>query len=202
MKMNMIKVMTLALGFFMLSAFTATEPLNIGAEAPMAENEMPGTDGENYSLKSAADKNGLLVVFSCNTCPFVIAWEDRYNELMKFANDNKVGMIVVNSNSARRTSVDSPSAMKEKVQEKNYQFPYVVDEGNRLADAFGAAKTPDVFLFNGDMELAYKGAIDNSGGGRQDVSEEYLMDAISKMVAGKKIDPNSTKAIGCTIKRS
>lgn len=202
MKSFILKSFVFLLGISLLTAFGISEPINIGDQAPMTDQVMADTEDNQWTLEKAAKENGLLVMFSCNTCPFVIAWEGRYNDLAAYAEENNIGMIVVNSNSARRDGDDSMGAMVKKAAEQEYQFPYVLDRGNALADAFGAAKTPDVFLFNGEMELAYKGAIDNSGGGRQEVSEEYLMDAMSNMVQGKPAEPNSTKSIGCSIKRS
>ena len=133
----------------------------------------------------------------------MIAWEDRYNEIEAICAKNGIGFVLVNPNEAQRNEQDSMEEMKKHAKEKGYgAYSYLVDEGHVLADAFGATKTPDVFLFNAKMELAYKGAIDDNMKHRESVKEPYLKNAISRMTAGEKIDPTSTKAIGCTIKRN
>ena len=187
--------------FFSISSLS-DQQLEIGDKAPNTSLELKGVDGVSSSLDKAKMEGGLCVIFSCNTCPYVVAWEDRYNELHKTCTDNNVGLIVVNSNEAKRDGADSMEEMIAHAKEIGYSdFAYVVDENHVLADAFGATKTPDVFLFNGDMELVYKGAIDDNMKEKDNVTEAYLKNAINAMVSGKKIDPNSTKAIGCSIKR-
>ena len=146
-------------------------------------------------------KNGLLVIFSCNTCPWVINWEDRYNELHDLARKNDVGMIVVNSNEAQRGEEDSFEAMATHAKENNYSFPYVVDTNSELADAFGATRTPHVYLFDKDMKLVYRGAIDDNAKDKSAVAKPYLKSAIENMTNGKLIDPATTRSLGCTIKR-
>ncbi|MFT4546029.1 MAG: peroxiredoxin [Bacteroidia bacterium] len=179
-----------------------SEQINIGDKAPQSDLKMTGINGAAITLADAKMENGLCVIFSCNTCPYVIAWEDRYNELYKECANSGVGLVVVNSNEAKREGADSIDEMKKHAKEKGYlDFAYLVDENHALADAFGATKTPDVFLFNRDMELVYKGAIDDNMKDKSDVAEPYLKNAVSAMVAGKEINPNATKAIGCSIKR-
>lgn len=174
--------------------------LEIGDKAPMTETKLTTTADKQISLKDVAMDNGLLVMFTCNTCPVVAAWEYRYNEMAELCKKNKIGMIALNPNAAMRADRESLSEMSARAKKEAYTFPYAVDKDNQLADAFGATKTPDLFLFNGDMELVYKGAIDNSGG-RGESTEDYLPNAIKNMAAGKKVDPDITKAIGCGIKR-
>ena len=91
--------------------------------------------------------------------------------------------------------------MQARAKMQKYNFPYVVDTNHQLADAFGATKTPDLFLFDGELKLKYKGAIDNNARVPKSVSERYIQDAIVNMVSGKEIDPNATKSLGCSIKR-
>ncbi|HBP45840.1 MAG TPA: thioredoxin family protein [Flavobacteriales bacterium] len=200
----------LALGFFMTSAGIA-EPqpeLAIGSKAPLAEGLMMNVNGKEMSLNSAAGPNGLLVVFSCNTCPFVVGngmksdgWEGRYNETASFAKENGVAMVLVNSNEAKRDNHDSMEAMKAHAKENKYGMPYLLDSNHELADAFGALKTPHVYLFNGDMTLVYRGSIDNNVSDAEAVTEHYVKDAIAALAKGKTIAVSETKAIGCSIKR-
>ena len=191
----------LALAALVLAAFTLpADKLSIGSKAPMADVEMMDTEGEAHTLADAAKKNGLLVMFTCNTCPWVKAWEDRYNAVAKAAAKHDIGMIAINPNAAIRDDGESMDDMKARAEKKGYQFPYVLDEGAKMATAFGATKTPDLFLFNGDMELVYRGAIDDSPRDASAIEKHYIRTAIEAMVNGEEIDPTVTKSIGCTIK--
>lgn len=176
--------------------------IEIGTTAPMQDYKMQGTYGKSHSLNSLKENNGLLLIFSCNTCPFVIKWEDRYPELAKMAAENQLGMVLVNSNAAKRKDEDSMEAMKSHAKEKGYaDVAYVVDEGSKLANAFGGKTTPHVFLFNREMKLVYEGAIDDNLDDASAVKEPYLANAMKNLANGKTIEPANTKAIGCSIKR-
>ena len=200
----------LALGVFLTSAGIA-EPqpeLAIGSKAPLADVLMMNVNGTQMSLNTAAGPNGLLVVFSCNTCPFVVGngeksdgWEGRYNETGRFAKENGVAMVLVNSNEAKRDNHDSMDAMKAHAKDKNYGMPYLLDANHQLADAFGALKTPHVYLFDGDMNLVYRGSIDDNVSDAEAVSARYVQDAITAVANGKPVSVAETKAIGCSIKR-
>ena len=185
-----------------------TESLAIGAKAPLTDLAMTGVDGQKTTLQRSAGENGLLVVFSCNTCPFVVGrgeksqgWEGRYNDLNNMANAKGVNMILVNSNEAKRVDADSMTAMQEHSTSVGYTMPYVEDTNHQLADAFGARTTPHVYLFNKQMELVYKGAIDDNVDDAKAVKQTYLKNAVENMTAGKAIEPSSTKPLGCSIKR-
>ena len=194
---------------FALSApLSAQDELAIGDKAPLTEFKMTNIDGQDWSLVDLAGENGTLVIFTCNTCPFVVGregrsegWEGRYNEVIAFARENGIGSVLVNSNEAKRKGDDSLEEMKQHAREAGYIAPYVVDAGHKLADGFGARTTPHIYLFDGDFRLVYRGSIDDSVNSAADVKESYLEDAITKMVAGKKVKPAITKAIGCSIKR-
>ena len=177
------------------------EELKIGQQAPLTNMKMKEISGKLESLQSLKGDGGLLVVFSCNTCPFVIGWEDRYNDLHALATNNHIGMVLINSNEAKRGGDDSLEKMKVHAGEQKYTMPYVVDENHQLADAFGAKATPHVFLFDKDMKLVYKGAIDDNMKDKDSVKEEYLNDALKQLATGKKIKVNESKALGCSIKR-
>jgi len=162
---------------------------------------MTDISGAKLNLRELNQENGLLVIFSCNTCPFVIQWEDRYNELYDLCAANDIGMVLVNSNEAKRDGEDSFEKMQEKAEKEGYKMHYVVDEKHQLADAFGATTTPHIFLFNRDAKLAYRGLIDDNGKEKEAVTQPYLKNAIKAMIANDKIDPEVTKSIGCSIKR-
>ena len=181
--------------------------LTIGTALPAADTKMKDVSGKDLSLKELVGKSGLLVVFSCNTCPFVVGsegsegWEGRYPELAAYAARHGVGVAFVNSNEAKRDAGDSFADMQKRYADKKYSGHYLLDAGHVVADAFGARTTPHVFLFGKDMKLAYKGAIDDNVGSAAAVKEQWLQNAIDNMAAGKAIDPATTRNTGCSIKR-
>lgn len=181
--------------------------LPIGKVVPMSDYKMENIDGKVSELQSLSGEKGLLVVFSCNTCPFVVGsdnfegWEKQYNDLKIFAAAHGYTMILVNSNEAKRGDDDSPESMQKRAKEKGYSMPYLIDKNSQLADAFGARTTPHVFLLNAKMELIYTGAIDNKVDGKRTSDENYLKNAIEAVSAGKEIELNTTPPRGCSIKR-
>lgn len=178
------------------------ESLAIGAAIPMANAKMhSATTGGGATLASEKTDKGLLVMFSCNTCPYVVKSQARTKEVLKAAKEAGVGAVVVNSNAAQFDKADSYSAMKMYASEQGYAAPYVVDEDSKLADAFGATRTPEVFLFDGSGKLVYKGAMEDNPATPAESTKFYLTDAMQKMLAGQAIAPASTKSIGCSIKR-
>lgn len=174
--------------------------LEIGAKAPLTDVEVTDVSGEVLTLEEVAGENGLLVNFSCNTCPWVKAWEDRYNPIAKLAEENDIGVIALNPNAAIRDDGESMEDMQQRAKASNYEFYYALDSQAQLAEAFGATRTPDIFLFNSDMELVYTGAIDDNAKSAEEVENPFLKNAIQNMVAGNDIDPQVTKSLGCTIK--
>ena len=197
---NLVFLFVLLLSFSVYAADN-TGKLEIGDKAVLTDVKMTDVSGESLSLEDVKGKNGVLVLFSCNTCPFVKKWEGRYNDLKAWADKNNVGMIVLNSNYQNRSGDDSMEAMQQKAEEHAYSFYYVVDEESRIANAFGGQTTPHAFLFDGDFELAYKGAIDDNYNSADNVSKAYLKDAIASLGSGEEITITETKPIGCGIKR-
>ncbi|MFN8776977.1 MAG: thioredoxin family protein [Flavobacteriales bacterium] len=185
------------------------ETLAIGSPAPKADLEMKGTSGELYSLRKVSGANGLVVIFTCNTCPFVVGadgygegWEGRYGGINGACAKSNVGVIYVNSNEAKREKGDNLEDMKERAAANRYgDVPYVLDKNSELANAFGARTTPHVFVFDKNLKLVYRGAIDDNYESPAKVKQSYLLDAISNLAAGKKVDPADTKPVGCSIKR-
>lgn len=178
-----------------------TGKLEIGDKAVLTDVKMVDISGKSVSIADVKKGNGVLVLFSCNTCPFVLRWEGRFNDVKKWADKNDVGMIVLNSNYQKRDGDDSMEAMKKHASEKGYDFYYVVDKDSRIANAFGGQTTPHAFLFDGDLKLAYKGAIDDNYKSADEVSQAYLKEAISSLGEGKKVAVAETKPVGCSIKR-
>ncbi|MBS1582161.1 MAG: thioredoxin family protein [Bacteroidetes bacterium] len=181
--------------------------LAIGTALPAADVKMKDVVGGERSLKDIAGENGVLVIFSCNTCPFVIGsegsegWQGRYPALGEQCRKNKIGFVLVNSNEAKRDAGDSYVDMQAQYKQQNYNGHYVLDKGHVVADAFGARTTPHVFLFDKGMKLVYKGAIDDNVESAGAVQKHYLDDAITAMLAGKAADPATTRNMGCSIKR-
>ena len=192
---KMVKLVSLFI-VFNLSA----EELELGTSLPLTDIKMTDIGGENISLNDAKGDSGLLVIFTCNTCPWVIAWEDRYIELANVYKPKGVGMIAINSNEKQFDSADSMEEMKLHAKEKGYNFYYTMDLGSKIAYKFGATRTPHIFLFNNKDKLVYRGAIDDNAREPKKVKTTYLADAIDNMLVGKSIDPASTKALGCSIK--
>ncbi len=182
-------------------ANSKTGKLEIGDKAVLTDVKMEDISGAKISIDDAKKANGILVLFSCNTCPFVMQWESRYSDLKAWADKNKVGMVVLNSNHLKHESDESMEAMKKHGKEKNYNFYYLLDDESAIANAFGGQTTPHAFLFDSKMELAYKGAIDDSYKSANDVKQPYLKDAISSLSSGKEVVVAETKPVGCSIKR-
>lgn len=176
--------------------------LAIGESMPGADVAMVNVNGdEPVPLGKLKGENGTLVMFSCNTCPFVIAYEDRFPELQKTCAEMGIGLAIVNSNEAKRERDDSEHEMASYTKRWGMTAPYLIDQRSKVADMFGAFVTPEVFLFNAESELVYKGAIDDNWKSGTDVTEDYLDIAMKAMLAGEEIKTTETKARGCSIKR-
>ena len=182
-----------------LTILSAKE-LDLGSILPLGDIKMADISGKDISLNDAKGKNGLLVIFSCNTCPWVIAWEDRYVELADTYKDKGVGIVAINSNETQFENVDSMEEMQAHAKEQGYNFYYTMDNGSKLASEFGATRTPHIYLFDNKDKLVYRGAIDDNARKPDKVENTYLADAIDNMLAGSAIDPTATKALGCAIK--
>ena len=185
----------------MLLAFSGLSELPIGAELPKAALKMKDVSGKEISFKEATRKNGLLVMFSCNTCPVVVKNQERTQQICKYALNNNIGVVLVNSNEAQRTEDDSYEAMQQYAKSQGYEWFYVVDKNSEIADAFGAKRTPENFLFNRDGKLVYHGAIDDNPGEPDNVKRIHLKEAINELVKGSEVSVKTTRSVGCSIKR-
>ena len=174
--------------------------LEIGSAMPLMDHQLADISGNTMTLADVKGDAGTLVVFSCNTCPWVIRWEDRYVTLANTYAPKGIGMIAVNSNAARFGSEDSLEEMVEHAKNNGYNFPYAQDPESELASAFGATKTPHIYLFNADDKLVYLGAIDDNAKNAKKVEVPFLANAIDALLAGNPINPQTTKALGCSIK--
>ena len=178
-----------------------SKPLSIGADAPAFS--LKNVDGKPVALADYADTPAVCAVFTCNHCPFAKAYENRLILLHNECASSGVQLILINPNDPKVKPEDSFENMQRLASEKNYPFPYLVDETQETAKAYGASRTPEVFLFDANRKLVYHGLIDNSTE-EKEVQEDknYLKLAIEHLLAGTpdSIDPADTKAFGCTIK--
>src|SRR5258706_7661055 len=174
----MKKILLAALPFLavvMLALKPVIGSLPIGSPIPKPEVKMKDISGTEISLKESIKKNGLLVMFSCNTCPVVKRYQSRTLEVCKYASNNSIGVVLLNSNEATRDDGDSYNDMKDYARQQHYSFNYVVDNNSVMADAFGANRTPEVFLFNKEGKLIYHGAIDNNANGPDEVTRKHAI---------------------------
>ena len=190
---------TAAIAVLLSSPFS--DPLPLGAPIPNAELKMKDVSGKEVALKDVKKSNGLLVMFSCNTCPYVIKNQARTAEVAKYAMGNDIGFVILNSNEANRGGDDSFGEMKEYASSQRYNWFYLVDENSKMADAFGANRTPECFLFDKEGKLVYHGAIDDNPSNADAVNRKHLVAAIDEMKSGKDITVKQSRSVGCTIKR-
>lgn len=182
-------------------SFAVTGPLPIGSAMPKADVKLKDVSGKEITIKEAAKKNGVLVMFSCNTCPYVIKNQERTLEIAAHAEKNNVGVIILNSNEGQRDDADSYEEMKAYAKTQGYKWNYVVDKNNEIADAFGANRTPECFLFSSDLKLVYHGAIDDNPSDAGSVSRQHLKVAVDELAAGKDVTVKESRSVGCGIKR-
>jgi peroxiredoxin len=171
--------------------------IELGSEAPIFE--LPGVDGHDHSLDEYGDATLLVLVRSCNHCPYVLAWEDRLMAIARDYAHQGVRVAAVNSNDVSRYPEDSFEQMKARAEKRDFPFDYLLDEDQAVARALGAERTPEIFLFDAERRLRYHGAIDDS---RDDnaVTRSYLREAIEALLAGDQPPVTETESVGCTVK--
>jgi peroxiredoxin len=179
------------------------ETIGVGDEAP--DFELKGVDGKMYSLATAKDAQGkapkgYIVIFTCNTCPFAVASEQRIIDLHNKYAQMGYPVLAIQPNDPAAQPGDSFEAMKERAKELNFPFPYLFDEGQRVYPQYGATRTPEVFLLDQARIVRYHGAIDDSVRDPEGVKEKFLEKAIEALEKGQAPAPASTKAVGCSIK--
>ncbi|MCV6606430.1 MAG: thioredoxin family protein [Porticoccaceae bacterium] len=177
-------------------ALTPSNMLPLGTPAPDFALPAPKS-GEICSLQQMAGDNGILVMFICNHCPFVIHVEAQLQQLGQDYQNRGIGIVAISSNDAESHPQDGP----EKIAQKNYPFPYLYDQSQKIASAYDATCTPDFFLFDADLKLVYRGQLDNSRPGNGlPVTGADLRAAIDTLLAGDPINPQQHPSIGCNIK--
>jgi hypothetical protein len=175
--------------------------IEIGNSLPKPGLKLKDISGREVTMKEMMKANGLLVMFSCNTCPYVMRNQSRTKEICAYALQHNIGVILLNSNEGYRDNGDSFEAMQTYAQEQGYSWPYAVDKNNELADAFGADRTPECFLFDKTSKLVYHGAIDDNPQDAVNVHRQHLKEAIDETLSGKEVTVKESRSVGCTIKR-
>ena len=177
-------------------ALTESTMVKLGSVAPYFN--LPDTLGKNVSIEDF-DSELLIIVFTCNHCPYAKAVEDRLIKLGK-EYKNSVDFVLISSNDSENYPEDSPKKMAERHTEKGYPFPYLFDETQEVAKAYSAVCTPDIFLYNDDRKLEYRGRIDDNWQNPEQVEREELKMAIEAVLNGKAIDFEQKPSMGCNIK--
>jgi peroxiredoxin len=172
--------------------------LELGKKAP--DFSLKGVDGKTHSLSEYKDAKVLVVIFHCNHCPVATAYQDRMIAIQKDYTDKGVQLVAINSNDAGAYPADSFANMKKRAKKKGYNFPYLRDESQKVAKAYGALVTPHVFLFGPERKLLYRGRIDDNWRRPKKVKSKDLRAAIDAVLAGKDVPDASTKQVGCSIK--
>jgi peroxiredoxin len=162
--------------------------------------ELPGVDGKTVSLSGLSQgKKATAVMFICNHCPYVLAWLDRLIAIAQDYADREVAFVGINANDATKYPADSFDKMQELAQERGMPFPYLHDESQAIATAYGAERTPEIFLFDRDLKLRYHGAPDDNYDETL-ARVPYLRNALDAVLAGTEPPVADTPPVGCTIK--
>lgn len=179
-------------------AISNTSGLKVGDKA--TDFKLKNVDGKMVSLSDFVDAKGYIVVFTCNTCPYAKAYEDRLIELSNTYAPQGFPVIAINPNDPQVQPGDSFDAMVARYSEKAFTFPYLIDETQATARAYGATHTPHVYVLDKSLSVVYIGAIDNNYKDADKADQKYVESAVKALKKGAKVEPSSTKAIGCTIK--
>lgn len=198
-KLFPLLVLMPALG--LLSLTTSPGNLPIGSMLPKADLRIKDVSGKQITLGQTRGANGLLVMFTCNTCPYVIRNQGRTREVCGYAGNRKIGVVLLNANEGDRDGGNSFEEMQAYAKAQGYSWYYALDDKSVLADAFGASRTPECYLFDKNGKLVYHGAIDDSPGDPDQVKRHHLQMAIDEMMAGKEVSVKETRSVGCSINR-
>jgi len=191
------KILFAILRFLFMVLLESQIKLKTGDQAP--DFDLMGIDDKNHSLNDYKDYDGLLVLFTCNHCPYVKAKVEAIKEIHeKFK--GKVALVGINSNDPTNYPDDNFENMKKTAQEKGIKFDYLVDDTQEIAKKYGATCTPDPFLFNKERKLVFHGRIDNAMNPEDTATEKTMINNIEKLLAGEKIEKDFDPSIGCSIK--
>jgi peroxiredoxin len=183
------------------SAFTSKSTTTYKVGDSIEDFSLMNIDDKMVSLAGYTSAKGFIIIFTCNTCPYSVANEDRIIALNNKYASKGFPVIAINPNDPDVVPDDSFAAMKVRASQKGFNFPYLLDKGQKVYPKFGATKTPHVYIVSKpEMKVEYIGAIDDSSRNPDAVNEKYVENAVDALLAGKKIDKTTTKAIGCSIK--
>lgn len=168
--------------------------------SPASDFSLPGTDGKTHTLAETKDAKALLVVFSCNHCPYAQAWEGRIIELARTYAPKGLATLVINPNETVNYPDDRMERMVERARDQHYPFPYLRDDSQGVARAYGAEVTPHPFLFDRSRRLVFQGKVDDNHQDPSKVRHTYLRDAIEATLSGKPVPVATTSVIGCSVK--
>lgn len=201
--MKTIKIVSTLLLLLVISAFTINTGDGYKVGDVASDFSLKNVDGKMVSMADYKEAKGFIVIFTCNSCPYSVANEDRIIALDKKYKAKGYPVIAINPNDPAVQPRDSFDRMKVRAQEKGFTFPYLFDEGQEVYPAYGATRTPHVYLLNkekGKLVVAYIGAIDDSSRDESAVTKKYVENAVDALLKGKKPKVTDTKAIGCSIK--
>jgi len=198
--MKILPAFLLFVSVFLGTAFTSNVPTPYKIGDTATDFKLKSVDGKMYGMSDYKSAKGFIVVFTCNHCPFAVKYEDRINDLAKKYKSKGYVLLAINPNDPAVQAEDSFELMKVRAKEKGFAFPYLFDEGQKIYPQYGATKTPHVFLLDKNRVVKYIGAIDDNVDSVKDVKEKYLENAIAALESGKTPSPETTKAIGCSIK--
>ncbi|HWH15641.1 MAG TPA: thioredoxin family protein [Miltoncostaeaceae bacterium] len=171
--------------------------LALGADAPPFR--LPTTAGTSVDLAELGDAEVVVVAFWCNHCPYVQAWEERFNLIAQDYSDHRVAVVAINANDPLTYPADDFPAMVERARERDYAFAYAQDVHQDVARAYGAQRTPELFVLDRDRRVRYHGAIDDAVEAG-DVTANWLRDALDALLAGREPEVTDTPPVGCTVK--
>lgn len=201
--MKKFKIAFLVLAAGLITAFTTNNPAGYEIGSIATDFSLKNVDNKNVSLKDYKDAKGFIVIFTCNHCPFAVAYEDRIIDLDKKYKKLGYPVIAINPNNPEKQKDDSFDKMKVRAKEKGFTFPYLFDDGQKIYPQYGATKTPHVYILQktdkGNV-VQYIGAIDDNHSDASAVKQKYVEVAVDALLKNQEVKVKTTKAIGCSIK--
>ncbi|MEM7036254.1 MAG: thioredoxin family protein [Bacteroidota bacterium] len=191
------------LGTFFLYNFADAQMSGVSVGDVAPKFNLKNIDGKMVALDDYAEEDGAIVIFTCNHCPYSVKYEDRIIALDKRFKDHGYPVIAINPNDPKAYPSDDFANMQKRAEKKGFTFPYLVDESQDIAKAYGATRTPHIFFLQksgSDFVVKYIGAIDDAAGKAENVDSWFLEDALHASMRGKEVETDKTKAIGCSIK--
>lgn len=203
--MKAIRIFAAVLIAGLAMAFTVADTIPTGYKIGDVATDfsLKNVDGKNVSLKDIKNAKGYIVIFTCNHCPYAVAYEDRIIDLDKKYSKKGYPVVAINPNNPVKQPDDSFEKMQQRAKDKGFSFPYLLDEGQKIFPQYGATKTPHVYVLEktkaGNV-VRYIGAIDDNYEDAEAVEQKYVENAVDALLGGKEVPVKETKAIGCSIK--